>query len=383
MEDRKRIGFYYVWDKSWMGGVMYARNLLKALNSLEDKDKPFIDVYCWKKEAFEDLKSHTGYPYLEMVITHDNSIIQKVHRTLVAVFFGARAKARLSRFKVNPADVILFPFGFGKEVEKYVFWRPDFQEKYLPEFFTSADIKNRDRNIRLVAERGIPIVFSSHDSEKDFQKFYPEYTNKTFVMHFAVDHPDFSNIKIDEVKAKYGIKREYLLCANQFWQHKNHLFLFRAYKKAMKRGLRLQLVCTGNLQDNRKPDYINEIKSFVTDNNLSGDIILPGLINSDELHALMKYSYAVVQPSLFEGWNTTVEDCKALSKFIFLSNLLVHKEQISENVCFFDPHNEEDLIEKLLTVKPTEHPIDYSRELKAFGENFLEVIRYVEKRKNL
>ena len=105
------------------------------------------------------------------------------------------------------------------------------------------------------------------------------------------------------------------------------------------------------------------------------------MIDSEELHCLMKNSYAVIQPSLFEGWNTTVEDCKALNKFIFLSDLPVHREQANENVCFFNPRNEDDLVTKLITIKPEVIPCDYSNNLREFGECFLELINYMKNKK--
>lgn len=381
MEGRTRIGLYFKWSKSWMGGLLYGQNLVKALNKLDDINKPFIDVYCENNEAFEDLKKCTNYPYLDIVIVNDNSFVKRAYRKIIGLLFGTMAKARVSRFRLKPDDVLLFPYGYGKDVNKLVFWKPDFQEKYLPELFTKEERENRDKLIRIVAGRGIPIVFSSYDSENSFHKFYPEYNNKTYVVHFAVDHDDFSYVKIEDIKKKYNIKGDYLLCANQFWKHKNHLFLFKAYKKALQKGLKLKLLCTGRLSDYRNPEYIEEIKRFIANENLSDNIIILGLIEMDELHCLMNNAYAIVQPSLFEGWNTTVEDCKALSKFIFLSNLPVHHEQISENVCFFDPHNEEDLAEKLLTVTPTENPVDYSNNLREFGESFLEVINYAKQSK--
>ncbi len=381
MEKRTRIGFYYVWGKAWMGGVIYARNLLKALNMLDDQDKPFIDVYCRDRESFEDLKANTGYPYLDIIIINDEASHKKMFRDLVKTLFGFKASKRVDMFKIQDKDEMIFPYGFGSKTNKLVFWRPDFQEKYLPAFFTKREIQRRDLAMKAIAGRGIPIVFSSHDCENDFKRFYPEFNNKTFVVHFAVSHPDFSHVSIDDVKSMYGIKGNYLLCANQFWKHKNHLFLFKAYHKALQQGLDMPLVCTGNFSDYCNPGYIEEIKEFIAANDLSKRILMLGLIDSDKLYCLMKNAYAVIQPSLFEGWNTTVEDCKALNKFIFLSDLPVHREQAKANVCFFNPHDEEELIDKLLNVKPTETPYDYSCSLREFGENFLEVIKYMVNRK--
>jgi glycosyltransferase involved in cell wall biosynthesis len=275
---------------------------------------------------------------------------------------------------------MLFPYGYGKNAKKLVYWKPDFQEKHLPEYFTARELKIRDLTIRSIAERGIPIVFSSYDSENDYKKFYPEYSNKTFVIHFAVEHADITGVMINDLKKKFGIKGDYLLCANQFWKHKNHLFLFKSYLNAVHKGFKLQLVCTGRIADSRNPDYIDSIMSFLRDNDLNKNIILTGLIETNELRCLMKNSYAIVQPSLFEGWNTTVEDCKVQNKFIFLSNIPVHREQMNKNVCFFDPYDENDLVNKLLTVKPSVDLYDYKSKLREFGEDFLKVIQYMSKK---
>ena len=59
-------------------------------------------------------------------------------------------------------------------------------------------------------------------------------------------------------------------------------------------------------------------------------------------------SVALLQPSLYEGWSTLVEEAKALSKFIVLSDLPVHREQINKNVAFFDPHNANELAVKMI-----------------------------------
>ena len=90
----------------------------------------------------------------------------------------------------------------------------------------------------------------------------------------------------------------------------------------------------------------------------------------------MKNSYAIIQPSLFEGWSTVVEDAKALNKFIFLSNLKVHIEQSPLNVCYFDPKNSEDLVNKLIHVLPTEYEYNYQTNIKTFADNFIKIIDY-------
>ena len=67
----------------------------------------------------------------------------------------------------------------------------------------------------------------------------------------------------------------------------------------------------------------------------------------------MQQAIAIIQPSLFEGWSTVVEDAKAIGQFIVLSSLPIHKEQISTNCLFFEPFDVEDLAEKMQALLKT------------------------------
>ena len=375
MDKRIRLGYVCSWKSGWLGGFYYTQNLLHALNTLDESEKPIVDINCLDENIYEELKNNTHYPYLEKTIIKQ-SFWKRVIRWLLRQI-SPKMSCCIDVYGVNQFNDVIFPWIYGSKSNKLIYWKPDFQEKHLPYYFSDEDIKLRTRHIHEVCMRCIPIIFSSQDSRSDFEYFFPQYKHvPTYVVRFAAYLPDFSDVNIDELKKKYNIKNNYLFCANQFWQHKNHLFLFRAFHKALKKGLKLQLVCTGNMSDYRSPEYTKAIRDFITLNNLKHDILTLGIIDKKELLCLMKNSYAVIQPSLFEGWNTTVEDCKAMNKFVFLSNLSVHIEQMEqyENVCFFDPQNEDDLVNKLLSEKPYEVFYDYSNCVKQFGNDFYNVI---------
>jgi glycosyltransferase involved in cell wall biosynthesis len=58
---------------------------------------------------------------------------------------------------------------------------------------------------------------------------------------------------------------------------------------------------------------------------------------------LMRRSLGVIQPSLFEGWNTVVEEARCLAKPIILSDIAVHREQNPPQSIFFPPNSPETL----------------------------------------
>jgi glycosyltransferase involved in cell wall biosynthesis len=229
-------------------------------------------------------------------------------------------------------------------------WIPDFQYVHLPEMFSKKELKMRSLSHQYLLKESDAIVLSSYDALKDLKSIAPDrYINKVHVLQF-VSQPDESYAVLDnkeDILKKFGIKKDFFYIPNQFWKHKNHMLVFEAIKQLKSEGIDICLVCTGYLLDHRNLGYIDEIKVFIEDNQLGGNIRLLGLVEYADVFALIKYSKAVINPSLFEGWSSTVEECKSVNKAMLLSNLSVHKEQYPQ-ATFFDRYNVDTLKEVLV-----------------------------------
>ena len=66
----------------------------------------------------------------------------------------------------------------------------------------------------------------------------------------------------------------------------------------------------------------------------------------------MRRSLAVIQPSLFEGWSTVLEDARALGKVVLASDIAVHREQNPPGVHFFDKGSPGALAEAIAALLP-------------------------------
>ena len=233
-------------------------------------------------------------------------------------------------------------------LKSFYYWIPDFQERYLPHFFSKREIRQRKYFQEHLVKKEYPIIFSSNNALEDFNRFYPKNKNRKEVLRFVsiVDN-DYSNLEITDLKEKYNINRDYFISPNQFWQHKNQSVVVRAAKILKDIGIDFLIIFTGKEFDYRNPTYTSDLKRLIAKYNLEDNFRFLGFIDRAEQLQLMKNSIAIVQPSLFEGWSTVVEDCKALNHVIILSDLPLHREQINENCLFFDPLNENDLAEKL------------------------------------
>ena len=66
-------------------------------------------------------------------------------------------------------------------------------------------------------------------------------------------------------------------------------------------------------------------------------MIVLGTVPHADVFRLLRQSIGVLQPSLFEGWNTAVEECKSVGKAMIVSDIAVHREQNPPNSVYFPP----------------------------------------------
>ncbi len=339
-----KVGFIGAVSKEWMGGLNYFNNLLFAIDSLNNKELQ-IFVFVGKKTD-EDIKNM----FRKYATVIEDSIFD---RKSFKWFFS---KIEKKIFKTNfllenilkKYDIqILSHTSITKFKNiKTINWIPDFQHIHLPQMFSKKEIENRDKSfIQIIKESDI-VVLSSFDALTDLKNFSSEYQNKARVLQF-VSQPNSRYFELNEndknnVLKKYDIKDDFFYMPNQFWKHKNHMTVFTAINELKKDGIQICVVCTGHLADYRNKTYIDEIKNFIKINNLEKNIKLLGLVEYDDVFALIKFSKAVINPSLFEGWSSTVEECKSVEKNMILSDLDVHKEQYP-NATFFERNSVESL----------------------------------------
>lgn len=385
MDKRIKLGLIYSYDEGWIAGAYYIENLIHALNTLPDSEKPEIYIFSYSKEDFQRLQDSTGYPYI--LFYPINIKYNLVEKGLNKIFRYSTNKNLIEKRPKNKIIDILFPavdtYYFRLIAEsKKIYWIPDFQEHHLPQFFSESRVLSRKRYQSGLIEKKANIVFSSEDAKNDFNQIYPFNNCQKYVLSFAVSHPSYKHLDMQPLREKYGLPEKYFFSPNQFWAHKNHIVVLKAVKKLKEDNINVVVAFSGKAHDDRNPDYYKEIEKFVDDNQLINNIMFLGFIDRKEQLKIMEQAIAVVQPSLFEGWSTVVEDAKAMNQFLILSDLNVHQEQtkVYRNVLLFDPNNELELAEKieyLLNYPLVKAISDYLINIKKFGEKFMAISKSV------
>lgn len=362
----------------WTGGVYYLLNLVQALNLLPDSSKPKLVIIYWDDESKANIKA-LNYPYIRFV--HFRFNLPKFKRGINKLSLLLLQKKIIDDTYFNKQ---LAQYIFPNPIEdkfKYIphklYWIPDFQEKYLPHFFSSEEVTKREKQLEYLSCGNKNIVFSSKDALSDLNKFFPNSNAKTFVLPFAVTHPVVNILNTEEVLNKYQLNKIFFLAPNQFWQHKNHETVIKAVELLLKKGIEVQVVFTGKENDYRDPTYPSYIRNLILEKGLQKNILMLGFISREHLVLLIQKAIAIIQPSLFEGWSTVVEDAKAQNKIVIASNIAVHKEQLKDAGIYFSPKNEEELAEKISEVLIRKFDFSgyhYENDVLNFGLNFMKVL---------
>lgn len=344
------VGFRTIGSDKWVAGSNYLRNLFHAMSGLDHNQIEPVLFVGEKSGSLpvsqlpQNIKIRRTPLFDKMSPQH---FVEKGLERLIGKQFALSRLLRehdirvLSHASVTRSSIC--------SSCKIINWIPDFQHAVLPEMFLKETIVLRNRKYRLLAAGSDILLLSSYCALKDFTKVLPEYGHKARVLPFVstIGKEVYKEDRLEILKAKYGFEGKYFFLPNQFWQHKNHITVFKAVRLLKENKRDILIICSGYMDDYRNRGHAQKLRSFVTDNRLEVNIRILGLIDySDVLH-LLRNAVSVINPSLFEGWSSTVEEAKSMGKNLIVSDIAVHREQNPPASTYFNPCNEKELAEIL------------------------------------
>lgn len=348
-----RVAFTLIGGKDWTGGYNYLLNLLNVLGQHQmDRLTPvlFVGEACTEG----DIAPLAAISGVELVRTPLLNASRHTVSLIQAMLLGQDASLR-QLFQAHQIDVVFESaqfFGWRLGVPA-IAWIPDFQHKVLPHLFSRSAWWKREIGFRaqILGER--TIMLSSEDARRACEQHYPSTRGRTRTVHFAVS-PN-SKIPYSEARAiadSYGLPEQYFFMPNQFWRHKNHGLVLEAVALLRQRGRQIVVAVSGKQADPRAPGYFATFQGRLEQVGLQKEFRLLGMIPYPHLASLMRASTALLNPSLFEGWSTTVEEAKAMGLPMLLSDLDVHREQMGNDAVYFHRHSAQSLADALDTFKP-------------------------------
>lgn len=385
-----RIGFWYDYGTVYAGGLNYFRNLLYAISQVKRNDIQAIVFFGSDVDAATIADFSKYATVVQTRLLARKTLPWFAHRILYRAF-GMQTMVNhvLRKHAIDIVSHASMVRG-SRRPYKLITWIADFQYLHLPDLFPGLDVAKKSADLNsLVAESDI-VVVSSQDAMKDLRLVAaPENVLKARVLEFVSQPASSLRKEIDRsaLEAKYNFNGRYFFLPNQFWRHKNHIVVFEAIAALKRQGIYVVLLCTGWLRDPRfsKSDYVDQLQRVIAENQLEDQIRLLGSIDYGDVLALSRYAIAIVNPSRFEGWSSSVEEGKSIGKPVILSNIDVHIEQNPPGGKFFAPDNVLELAEILgeawlkwsdqvdPVIEMSAH-LDLQLRTKLFGEKYLQII---------
>jgi len=401
-----RIGLIMQGGDAWIGGSEYIKNLVQAVATLPASERKSFELFLiarspQQEELLNALRPHVdGILFLEETRPAD-SLTQRV-----AMRLGLHRPVDNAHFKrqIREGGIgLLYPITYDNNYNirvrlpltdagltaRWIGWIPDFQHKYLPELFRPEELARREEGISILARDARVLVFSSESAAADFRRFYPESRAAIKVLRFCTSpSPAWYEGDPQAARTKYHLPERFFLVSNQWWRHKNHLLVFEALQLLASEGVRPFVVFTGSPLDFRDQAYVNVVLQRAHELGIAGQVALLGLVPRADQIQLMRGAVAVIQPSLFEGWSTVVEDARALGRPMILSDFPVHLEQNPPASVTFERTSAKSLAKVLRQAdREWAWPLDSesqrrarddaARNLREFGKTFLAIAQSV------
>jgi len=341
-----RVAFEWLDGDVWTAGLGYLKNILSALRTLPDGELQPILLTHSETDRDRCLKQLETFapeccclPAVSLTRWSPGWWNLQYQRLLRR---GDTAPASaFDRFCAEYAIDMVFRLRLnvirGTRTPQLA-WIPDFQHVHLPEMFSEQEVEVRNRTFGAAARFANRVLLGSEDARKDFVNLFPKEADKARVLRFVShisDRPPGPDE--EDILRQYNLPAKFYFLPNQFWRHKNHEVVFRAVALLKEKGIDVTVVCTGHPYDFRAPAFAGDLLRSLSTLNIRDRVIILGLVPREHVFALMRQSVAVINASRFEGWSTSVEECKSLGKGMILSDLPVHREQDPPRVSYFDP----------------------------------------------
>jgi glycosyltransferase involved in cell wall biosynthesis len=322
--------------------------------------------------------------------------ITNTHKEHQFIFIFDRPYDQRFIFSDNITPVIAGPPARHPLLWKY--WYdikiPAILKKYKADIFVSADgycsLKTKLPQCMVVHDLAF-LHYPSHSKKSHlryFKKQMPKFLEKAktiatvseFSKKDIIDHYKVSQEKIDvvysaakeifkpvtekikqETKNKYSDTKEYFLCIGAIHPRKNLLNLLKAFsvfKKRLKSNMKLMLV--GRLGW-KYGSFMDKLKTYKH----LDDVVMLGYTEEQELVNIVSSAYALVYPSLLEGFGVPVLEAMQCETPV-ITSINSSMQEIANNAALYaDPNSHEDIAEKMMRIYKDE---DLQKELIEKGK---------------
>ncbi len=290
-------------------------------------DRPFDEKFVFEKNVTPVVVGPAARHPLLWTYWYDFKIPAILKKYKADLFFSADGfcslRTRIPQcLVIHDLAFLHFPKGISKTQGAYY-------KRNTPKFIQQAE----------------KLITVSAFSKADIIRHYPGAEGKLAVIHNGI-RPIFKPRSFEErqaVKQKYTDGKEYFVCTGSLHPRKNGMNLLKAFSLFKKRQQSsMKLVLAGRLAW-KYESFTESLKSY----KYRDDVILTGYLPEEELAALTAAAYAMVYPSLYEGFGLPVAEAMQSGVVVITSSSSAMQEIAGDAALYADPGNYTDIADQL------------------------------------
>lgn len=216
---------------------------------------------------------------------------------------------------------------------------------YYPQDFLKEDLYKLKYWTKYSVRKAKKVIAVSQNTKQDLTKFYSTPQEKIEVVFNGYERK-IKNPQGKSQKLMFVRNNPYILYVGTLQPRKNIPTLIKAFKLFSMNNPQFQLVITG-----KKGWLYDEIFNEVRNQGLEQKIIFTGYVPDEELPTLYKNAFCFVLPSLYEGFGIPLLEAMSFKCPVISSNTSSLPEIGGDACLYFDPRDENELVEKLEKLK--------------------------------
>ena len=230
------------------------------------------------------------------------------------------------------------PYGIYKTKVKSIVTIHDLIFLRYPELYKAADRKIYDKKFRYACENADLVITVSKQTANDVMEFYQIPESKIRVVYQGCNPLFFKHIgdiQKEEIKKKYKLPEDFLLCIGTIEERKNLLGIVKAIHE---NKIDLPLIAIG-----RKTAYFQKISEYISQHSIENKFIFLENLSNTELPAFYQMAKLFIYPSIFEGFGIPILESLASGTPVITSKGSCFPEAGGPHSIYVDPNKTESI----------------------------------------
>ena len=348
----KKIGIYLSVGPYSGGSFQYCVSIinhLKKLNKKKYKIIAFISNKVWINYVPENFKIirikkknllFKFLNYLNFIIL-SNKLLK---------FINNHFDKNINSINKENCDIIIFPSQenlSSKIYAKSITSIHDLMHRYESKFkeYNFFEKIRRDYKYVNICKYSDKILVDSLIGKKHVIESYN--VNPKIILEFNFEIPEYLKLKKKRnIFKKYNLpKDKFIFYPAQFWEHKNHINLIKAFKLVREKILNINLVLVGVEKNN-----LDNINYLIKKNKLENCIFILGYIENEDVYSFYKSASLMCYVSYCGPTNIPPLEAMYLGCPLICSNKYGMPNQVKNGALLVNPISPKDISKKILKI---------------------------------